>query len=224
MYSWCVCESKNKKQQQKSVKRETIHRKKRSWFFSKSCEHLAQWFSKCDPEIYWHLYDLCRASTGQNCCHDKILYWLVFSVGSLWAFLKPPWCMTTSVIWWPIECVLVRSCVKTNKQTNKTKTSTLGLPWLHSGKEFAYQSRRDGLDPWSGSKPRAVEPLSPSATTNRAWELSPRASTTEAWTLEPWHCNKRSDCSEKPVHCNQSSSFSSEPERSPRSNEDPAQT
>ena len=119
MYSWSVCESKNKKQQQKSVKRETIHRKKRSWFFSKSCEHLAQWFSKCDPEIYWHLYDLCRASTGQNCCHDKILYWLVFSVGSLWAFLKPPWCMTTSVIWWPIECVLVRSCVKTNKQTKQ---------------------------------------------------------------------------------------------------------
>ena len=85
MYSWWVCESQNK-QQQKSVKRETIHRKKRSWFFSKSCEHLAQWFLKCDPEIYWHLYDLCRASTGQNGCHEEILYWLIFSVGSCGLF------------------------------------------------------------------------------------------------------------------------------------------
>ena len=128
MYSWYVCESQNK-QQQKSVKRETIRRKKRSWFFSKSCEHLAQWFSKCDPEIYWHLYDLCRASTGQNCCHDKILYWLIFSVGSLWAFLKPPWCMTTPLLWRPIECVLVHSCVKNKQNKNLNFGSSLVAQW-----------------------------------------------------------------------------------------------
>ena len=35
-------------------------------------------------------------------------------------------------------------------------------------KKFTYQCRRDGFDPWSGSIPHAMEPLSPCATTTRA--------------------------------------------------------
>ena len=53
---------------------------------------------------------------------------------------------------------------------------SLWMDWLDllavrgtlSGKKFTYQCRRDGFNPWSGSIPHAMEPLSPCATTARA--------------------------------------------------------
>ena len=49
--------------------------------------------------------------------------------------------------------------------TVMNRNVTAGLPWWLSGKESTCQCRRHGFDPWSGKIARAVEQLSPCATT-----------------------------------------------------------
>ena len=59
-------------------------------------------------------------------------------------------------------------------------SKAIGLAWRLSGKEFACQCRRRGLDPWSGKLPCAMEQLSPCAITTEPVLSSPGAAATEA--------------------------------------------
>ena len=106
------------------------------------------------------------------------------------------------------------------------------LPWWLSGEESAYLCRRRGLDPWSGKSPLASDQLSPCAST-----IKPVLESLAAAATEPTCCN----CG-RPVHPRahalqkegplqwetlilqlQSSPRSPQLEKSPHSNEDPAQ-
>ena len=60
------------------------------------------------------------------------------------------------------------------------KKRQIGLPWWLSGKESTCHCRRHKVDPWSGKIPRAVEQLSPCATTIESVLQSWGITTTEA--------------------------------------------
>ena len=87
--------------------------------------------------------------------------------------------------------------------------------WL-SGKEFPCQCRRHGFDPWSGRIPHAPEQLSLCSRAPEPQLLKPTLHRT---------CAPQEEPSEWKAHALQleSSSCSPQPEKSPRSNEDPAE-
>ena len=61
----------------------------------------------------------------------------------------------------------------------QTATSSTGLSWWLSGKEFTCQRRKHRFDPRSEKIPRAMVQQSPCATTTEPMLQSPRAATTE---------------------------------------------
>ena len=99
------------------------------------------------------------------------------------------------------------------QRNNTFKIPVQGLPWWLSGKEFACQCRRHKFYLWLGKIPHATEQLSLCTTSihncwaHVPWLLVPAC-------LEPMLCHKRSHCSP----------HSPQPEKSPCSNEDPAQS
>ena len=54
------------------------------------------------------------------------------------------------------------------KQNQFSKCSIPGLPWWFNGKESAYQCRRRGFDPWSGTDPTSHGVIGPCVTTIKA--------------------------------------------------------
>ena len=69
---------------------------------------------------------------------------------------------------------------KNNNNDNFLKAGSLGLSWWLSAKESSCQCRRHGFHPWSGKIPRAVEQLSPWATTTEPVLWRPRSASREA--------------------------------------------
>ena len=70
----------------------------------------------------------------------------------------------------------------------EVKKGPKGLPWWHSGWEFACQCGGHGFEPWSGKIPHAAE------------QLGPWATATEPVRLELVLRNKRGRDSERPAH------------------------
>ena len=106
------------------------------------------------------------------------------------------------------------------------------LPWWLSGEESAYLCRRRGLDPWSGKSPLASDQLSPCATTIKPVLESLAAAATEPTCCNcgrPTHPRAHALQKEGPLQWEtlilqlQSSPRSPQLEKSPHSNEDPAQ-
>ena len=99
-----------------------------------------------------------------------------------------------------------------------------GHPWWSSGWKSTCQFRRHGFHSWSGKTPHTSEQLSLCATTTEPVLQSPGATPTEAWALRA-----RAPQQETPLQreaCTlplKSSPQSPQLEKTPRSNEDPAQ-
>ena len=91
---------------------------------------------------------------------------------------------------------------KTHILKQKELRQFAGPPRCLSGKESVCQCKRLEFDPWSGKIPRAMEQLSPCATTT-----------------EPGLHN----CGENPGTAMKSGPYSPQLEKSPHSNRDPAQ-
>ena len=121
----------------------------------------------------------------------------------------------------------------------------LGLPWWLSGKESAWQCRRHGFDPWFGKIPCALEQLrSCTALLGSAlkpenctcwspcawWPLLAAAREATAvrsphvrWGAAPARCSQRSQHSEEPACALRSSHCLLHVEKSPCSQQGPAQ-
>ena len=108
---------------------------------------------------------------------------------------------------WVILQIILEHLGKASGNALKKKKSFLGFPWKLSGKESTCQCERHRFDPWSGKIPHAEEQISPCAATPKPVFESLCSTMREATSEKPTQCRPRSP----------------QPEKSPRSNEGPAQ-